>query len=269
MSAFSRRVAALTGVAETRLERLSGGDLSEVLLVRRADGRLTVAKGGASVAAEAAMLRSLAGAGVPAPAVEAEHEGVLLLEYVPNDRVFSVSAWAALGTALRRLHEHRGEDYGWPVDYRIGTVELGNRARASWPDFWGEQRLLSTAAFLDRPWRERVDSVVPRLSELLPSAPPPALLHGDLWSGNILVEGGRLAALIDPACYYGDAEVDLAMLTLFDGPPEPFCETYGPLERGWKARRPVYQLFPALLHLRLFGGSYKGLVDRLLSAVGA
>ncbi|MDB5694074.1 MAG: aminoglycoside phosphotransferase, partial [Alphaproteobacteria bacterium] len=90
MSAFARRVAAITGIAEERLERLSGGDLSEVLLLRRADGRLSVAKGGAAAATEAAMLRALAGAGVPAPAVESEHEGVLLLEYVPNDRVFKI-----------------------------------------------------------------------------------------------------------------------------------------------------------------------------------
>ncbi|HMC93025.1 MAG TPA: aminoglycoside phosphotransferase, partial [Allosphingosinicella sp.] len=92
MTAFRHRVALLTGVAEERLERLAGGQLSEVLLVRRADGRVSVAKGGAGVTAEAAMLRSLAGIGVPAPAVEAEHDGLLLLEYVPNDRVFTAGA---------------------------------------------------------------------------------------------------------------------------------------------------------------------------------
>jgi fructosamine-3-kinase len=258
----------LTGVAEERLERLAGGQLSEVLLVRRADGRVSVAKGGAAVTAEAVMLRSIAGAGVPAPGVEAEHDGLLLLEYVPNDRVFTAGAWSELGTALRRLHDEAGENYGWPVDYEIGTVMLDNRRRDDWPGFWGEQRLLSTAALLDRPWRVRIEALVPRLANLLPAAPRPSHLHGDLWSGNILVAGGALAALIDPACYYGDAEVDLAMLTLFDTPPDGFWHAYGPLERGWRARRAVYQLFPALLHLRLFGGSYAGMVERLLDAVG-
>ncbi len=103
-----------------------------------------------------------------------------------------------------------------------------------------------------------------RLAGLLPPAPPPAFLHGDLWTGNILVEGGRLAALVDPACYGGDAEVDLAMLTLFDTPPEPFWEAYGEPEPGWEQRRTLYQLFPALVHLRLFGATYAGLVERLL-----
>jgi fructosamine-3-kinase len=106
-----------------------------------------------------------------------------------------------------------------------------------------------------------------RIGNLLPEAPPPSLLHGDLWSGNILVKEGRLAALIDPACYYGDAEVDLAMLTLFDTPAETFWEAYGPLEPGWGERRLAYQLFPALVHLRLFGASYAGLARRLLDAL--
>lgn len=265
MTAFARRVAALTGVREERLERLSGGDLSEVLLLRRPDGRCTVAKGGAAVAAEATMLRALSAAGVPAPLVEGEHDGVLLLEHVPNDRVFSAAAWSDIGAALRRLHQTNGELYGWPVDYRIRTVELDNRQHRDWPAFWGAQRLASTASLLDRPWRERVARLVERLPDLLPSDPRPALLHGDLWSGNILVFEGKLAALIDPACCYGDVEVDLAMLTLFDAPPADFWDAYGPLAPGWDDRRPLYQLFPALLHLRIFGAAYAPMVDRLLA----
>jgi fructosamine-3-kinase len=257
------------GVTEERLERLSGGDLSEVLLLRRPDGRCTVAKGGPAVGTEAAMLRSLAGAGVPAPMVEGEHDGILLLEYMENDGVFSPHAWADIGSALRALHDHIDRRYGWPVDYRIGTAELENRQSSDWPRFWAEQRLVSTASILDRPWRERIDALARRIGDLLPPAPPAAHLHGDLWGGNILVREGKLTALIDPACYYGDPEVDLAMLTLFDSPLPSFWEAYGELKPGWHERRRVYQLFPALLHLRLFGGSYAGMVDRLLTALEA
>jgi fructosamine-3-kinase len=269
VSAFARRVAAILAIPEERLERLAGGDLSEVLLARRADGRATVAKGGTAVGTEAGMLRALAGAGVPVPAVEGEHEGVLLLEYVPNDRVFSPAGWTSIGETLRILHERHGESYGWAVDYRIGTVDIDNRQRSDWPSFWGEQRLIAAAGVLDRPWRERVDALAGRLSDLLPAAPEPSFLHGDLWGGNILVREGRLAALIDPACYHGDAEVDLAMLCLFDSPPTAFWEAYGGPAPGWGERRCLYQLFPALLHLRLFGGSYAGMVDRLLTDAGA
>lgn len=264
MSTFRARVAALLGVPEARLERLAGGDLSEVLIVRRPDGRCTIAKGGPGIASEAAMLRAIAAAGLPVPAIEGEHADILLLAYVRNDAVLSASAWTAIGAALARLHARRSDLYGWPVDYQIGTIDLPNRQRRDWPGFWGEQRLMSTAAILDRPWRERVERLARRLPDLLPTAPPAALLHGDLWSGNLLVESGKLAAFIDPACYHGDAEVDLAMLALLDAPPDSFWDAYGAPEPGWRERQSLYQLFPALARLRLFGPAYAGMVDRLL-----
>lgn len=268
MSLFRRRVAEVTGVAEDRLERLAGGDLSEALLVRYPDGKKTVAKRG-MVTAEAAMLRSIAEAGVPTPMVEGEYEDVLLLDYVENDGVFSPRAWADLGAQLRRLHDVSGEQYGWPVDFAIGSVEISNRQTGDWPDFWIEERLVATAALLDRPWRERVGGAIDRVRALIPEAPRQALLHGDLWTGNVLVEGGRVAALIDPACYYGDREVDLAMLTLFAEPPPDFWASYGALDPGADERRPAYQLFTALLHMRLHGSAKDPLTDRLLSALGA
>ncbi len=268
MTAFARRVSALSGVAEDRIERLAGGDLSEVLLVPRADGPPLVAKGGPAAGTEAAMLRAFAAVGVPAPAVEAEHDGVLLLEHVENDGVFSANAWSDIGGRIAQLHARHADLYGWPTDYALGTVQLDNRERSDWPGFWGDQRLAATAGLLDRPWRARIEALIGRLGDLLPGAPPPSLLHGDLWTGNILVRGGRLAALVDPACYHGHGEVDLAMLSLFGAPSEEFEQAYGPLEPGWEERRAVYQLFPALVHLRLFGDGYAAMVDRLLIRLG-
>jgi fructosamine-3-kinase len=214
------------------------------------------------------MLRAIAGAGIPAPTVEGEHAEALLLEYIPNDGVFSPNAWADIGACVRRLHARQGERFGWAVDYRLGTVELDNRETGDWNHFWGQQRLVGTARLLDRPWRERVEKLALKVGDLLPVTPPPSLLHGDLWSGNILVREGGLAALIDPACYYGHAEVDLAMITLFGEPPDAFWDSYGTLEPGWEERRYLYQLFPALVHLRLFGSTYGPMVDRLLRRFG-
>jgi fructosamine-3-kinase len=214
------------------------------------------------------MLRAVRAAGVPAPTVEAEHEGVLLLDFIPNDELFSPAAWRDIGDNLRRMHGRLGENYGWPVNYHLGSVELDNRPSSDWPAFWSEQRLVSTAALLDRPWRARIEALARQLSNLLPAAPDPSFLHGDLWSGNILVADGRLAALIDPACYYGHAEVDLAMLSLFGEPPVEFWSAYGEIELGWEERCPIYQLFPALVHMRLFGSAYASMVDRLLHHFG-
>ena len=268
MTIFAQKVADLTGVAESRLERLAGGDLSEVLLVPRGGGPPLVAKGGPNVSAEAAMLRALAAAGVRVPAVEGEYDQILLIDHIPNDGLLSPNAWADVGSAVARLHAQQSEAYGWPVDYALGTVALDNREGQDWVRFWGEQRLLAASSLLDRPWRARIETLVRRLGERIPHAPRPALLHGDLWAGNILVEGGCLAAFIDPASYYGHAEVDLAMLCLFSAPPEEFWAAYGAREEGWAARLPVYQLFPALVHLRLFGATYAPMVERLLAALG-
>lgn len=257
----------LTGAAPEAIERLAGGDLSEVLLVPRPGMPSVVAKSGAHVAAEALMLRTLAEAGVPVPSVEGEFGDVLLISHVEHDGAFTPRAWADIGVQVRAMHGHIGADYGWPSDHAFGSVRLDNRQRRDWPRFWGEQRLMATAATLDLPWRTRVERLASRLNDMLPATPPAALLHGDLWTGNILVRDGALAALIDPACYHGDAEVDLAMLCLFGAPDGAFWEAYGALEPGWAERRSIYQLFPALVHLRLFGPSYAPLVERLLSAV--
>jgi len=268
MSAFSQRVAELTGAEEETMERLAGGDVSGALLVTRPDGGKVVAKGGMT-AIEAMMLRSLAEAGVPVPPIEGEYDGVLLLGFVENDELFSPRAWADLGETLRRLHLCRGEDYGWPMDFAAGSVLIPNRPSRDWGQFWAEERLVAPAGLLDRPWRERVAKAAEIARDRLPSSPAPTLLHGDMWRGNVLVADGRVAALIDPICYFGHAEADLAMLSLFDAPPEEFWEAYGPLDPDAEARRPLYELFHAIVHMRLYGPRYGPMLDRLLAEVGA
>ena len=152
-------------------------------------------------------------------------------------------------------------------DYAFGPVEIRNGFQDTWPAFWADHRL---RPFLDAAPREiaaRLDTLCARLPKLLPDRPRPALLHGDIWTGNALFSGDT-AYLIDPASYYGDGEVDLAMLHLFGQPPAEFAKGYGALRDGHERRQPIYQLFPALVHLRLFGAGYHGLVTRLLDRAG-
>lgn len=264
---LTRQVAALAGQPVSQLERLHGGDLSDVWRATLNDGTTLVAKTGPRVDTEARMLGALRHAGAPAPCVLGEGDGLVLLEDLPEGPA-SDAAWAGLGRVLRHLHTTTGPIYGWTEDYAFGPVGIPNAARETWPTFWAENRLMAAPEALPVDIARRVEALAQRLPDLLPTTPPAALLHGDLWSGNVHMSGD-CAYLIDPACYYGDAEVDLAMLALFGAPPRAFDESYGALEPGYEQRRPLYQLWPALVHLRLFGAGYRGMVNRLLERLNA
>lgn len=260
-------IEALLATPVTDIAPLHGGSLSEIARVGLADGSVVVAKTGPLVSAEARMLRAMADAGAPAPKVLAVEGDLLIMEFLDEARS-GPAGWAALGHALAGLHGARGTAYGWEEDYAFGPARLPNAPMADWPAFWGARRMLAWPEALPAGIARRVERLASRLPEILPKQPAPALLHGDLWSGNVLftAEG---AALIDPACYYGHGEVDLAMLHLFGRPGAGFDDAYGPLEPGWQERRAVYQLWPALVHLRLFGGGYRGMVEGCLGALGA
>lgn len=265
---LSAAVFALTGQDVLHIQTLHGGDLSEVRRITLApDHETCVAKTGPMVAREARMLDALAQAGAPVPHVIGVSGEVLLIEDLPEGKA-TPAAWSGLGEALKGLHGTIGPAYGWHEDYAFGAVEIPNTPRKTWPDFWAEQRLMAAPHALPAGIALRVERLAGRLGALLPETPPASLLHGDLWRGNVHFSDGR-AYLIDPACYHGDAEVDLAMLHLFGTPPPDFKEAYGPLDPGFEARRPIYQLWPALMHLRLFGTGYRGLVENLLERCGA
>ena len=238
--------------------------MSEVLAVTLADGRNLIAKTGGPLMAEAAMLRAIAGTGCPAAKVVAVSDECLLMERLPEGTA-SPQGWAEAGEALARLHGHTGASYGWHADHAIGGAPQPNAPADDWVTFWAERRLLAWPDAVPPDIADRLEILAGRLPDLLPPTPPASLLHGDLWTGNLIFDGA-FRGLIDPASYHGDSEVDLAALTTFGTPPQSFCDAYGPLRDGWEARRPIYRLWIALLHLRLFGESYRGMVERCLSA---
>jgi fructosamine-3-kinase len=267
MNDLGRRGAALLGGTVAGVTGMGGGSLSQIVRLRLTDGREAVVKTGSAPRAEAAMLRAIKAAGAPAPEILAADDTVLVLSVVDDAGSVS-SAWPDLGYVLATLHAARGSRYGWECDYAFGPVAVVNTPTDDWPAFWGEHRLVNNARFIGNGLARRLEALAADLPNRLPKHPPPSLLHGDLWGGNVLVARGAVSGLIDPACYYGDGLVDVAMLQMFDSPPPEFFSAYGKAEAGHRERLLIYRLWPALVHLRLFGGSYRPLVERLLAELG-
>ena len=191
------------------------------------------------------------------------------LELRPGDD----RSMAQLGRNLARMHRVTGERYGWHRDNTIGATPQVNTPSGDWIAFWRERRLgyqLKLAGSRGHSGRLVADGE--RLLAALPSffhgyTPPPSLLHGDLWSGNVGLEAGGDPVIYDPAVYYGDRESDLAMTELFGGFPASFYEAYGasyPLDAGYRVRKHLYNLYHVLNHLNLFGGGYAAQAQRMI-----
>ena len=257
---------------------LSGGCVGDVRLVHLDDGSRVVAKtdpAGAALDVEAFMLGVLRDrGGAPTPDVIAAEPDLLILAYVPSEGAPSERGLATLAEALAAVHAVTSDRFGLERDTRLGPLDLPNPWTDSWPEFYGRWRLQAFARLardagrLDAGDARRVDRLCDRLDRLLEPDPTPSLVHGDLWSGNVLWTRGELGALIDPACCFGVDEIDLAMMDLFGGFGRAFWDRYheirGVREGFWEQRRAIYQLFPLLVHAHLFGGGYAGQVRAVL-----
>ncbi|GAA0233572.1 fructosamine kinase family protein [Halobacterium noricense] len=228
------------------------------------------------------MLRHLREAGgLRVPAVHHVGDGVLVLEHVSNDGGAEVTPAVErdLAERLAALHATTPETdaFGFPFDTLTGPYDQPNPWVDSWPAFFGEHRLAHAAARADEEGvlpaadRERVAALVGDLPGLLDHEPAPSLIHGDVWAGNVLVVGDRVAALVDPACYYADREVELAYVEWTGTGGDAFRDRYrevAGVTDGYREREPAYRLYPLLTHLRYFGEEYLDEVRATLSALG-
>lgn len=260
------RAGTLLGVRVESAARLSGGDLSAVSRLVLADGRAVIAKHGPLVDLEAAMIEAMRANGVPVPAIYAVEPGLLLMEELPATGRLTRS-WSHLAEILDCLHAPASHPFGWDLDYGFGAISIANGRTSDWIEFWAERRLRCHLAHVEPYLAQRIARLADGLGDHIPASPTSVLLHGDLWGGNILIYKDHVSGLIDPACYYGDREVDFAMLSLFDRPPDAFFDACG-LAPGWQERQPVYRLWPLLVHVRLFGGAYNQQAGVCLDRLG-
>jgi len=255
---------------------LSGGCIHHASRVELASGRTIVAK----VASGAKQLfdEELRGLGtilatgaIPAPepigVAELDGTSVLLMSYV-KPAPATPRAWQRLGEDLAALHRaDSGKRYGFDADNFLGSTLQPNGWMDDWVEFNRVRRLghqvalASSKGLLHASEQRELEKLMERLDEFLPRRPKPALLHGDLWSGNALPAVGERIAVIDPAVSIGDGWADIAMMRLFGGFDQATFEAYGEAiddKEKVEARIAIYQLYHVLNHVNLFGRGYAG-----------
>lgn len=263
---------------------LSGGMVGDVYRVYLANGRTIVAKVGKTAEArldlEGYMLRYLAEhSSLPVPQVLHCEETLLLMSFIEGESHLDAAEQQDAADLLADLHSITQPRFGLERDTLIGPLHQPNPLTASWIDFFREHRLLymTRLAYDDGPlpdtMRQRIEKLSAHLERWLIEPDYPSLIHGDLWRNNILTQHGRITGFIDPAIYYGHAEIELAYTVLFGGTfGPPFFERYQqrhPILPGFfEERRHLYNLYPILVHVRLFGEYYLPAVEASLSRFG-
>lgn len=268
------------GARPASARSLGGGCVGDVRLATMPDGARIVVKLDDSpeprLDVEGAMLRYLAERSrLPVPRVRHAEPRLLAMEFVAGSTGLSDAAQRHCAELLADLHSVGAERFGFERDTLIGGLRQPNGWSASWVEFFRERRVLFMADEAVRAGRlpARTLDRVRRFADILPSLidepDAPALVHGDVWSGNVLGLPDRVTAFIDPAIYYAHPEVELAFMTLFGGFDRAFFDRYDerrPIRAGFfETRRDVYNVYPLLVHTRLFGGGYAASVDAIIS----
>lgn len=260
---------------------LSGGDISDVWLIETRDDRyLAKVQSGANapdqLEAEYSGLKTIAETNaIRTPQLyhcgTYKSTAILVMEYIPS-MAPATHDFRRLGQELAALHQVTASHFGLDRDNFIGILPQKNTRTSGWSGFYLQNRLLPQIAMACDAGRLRRaevpdESTMVKVLENMLADVRPALLHGDLWSGNYLISTEGVPYLIDPSVYYGHREVDLAMSRLFGGFQRSFYEAYAdilPPDPGWEERNDLYQLYYLLVHLNLFGASYRPAVLRIL-----
>lgn len=281
--ALAARVAALMNAADARLVPVAGNWGLTVYRAEMENGRAAVKAGRAQLEGhletEARMLGDLAAAGLPVPEVHALEPDILVMEWIEHDALMPRPVHErAAGEMLAALHDRpqRAHGYGYPT--QIGSIAQPNEAAPTWTGFFRDRRLLhytslaARAGLIEGRLAARLECLAGRLGTFIDEPVRPSLLHGDVWTGNVLLSGPRLAAFVDPAIFRGDAEYELAYVTLHGTFGRAFFEAYGarrPIAPEFEAvRRDLYLVVPLLQHVILSGPVYAHRIVRILDRLG-
>jgi fructosamine-3-kinase len=257
------------------------------LAVTLADGRRLAVKAGEAkrggaegLKLEAFMLGELERlSDLPVPRVHYAARDLLVMDFIENDGGgISESVERHAGELIAKLHATPREGFGYSRDTLIGPLPQPNPEAGLWVPFFRDHRLLYMAGHAHRegslpsPLFKRIERLAERIEDYLIEPCHPSLLHGDLWTGNVLVRGGRIAGFVDPAIYFGHPEIELAFTTMFGTFGAAFFAAYEsllPLKPGFhELRAGLYNLYPTLVHVRLFGSGYVPGIERTLTRLG-
>jgi fructosamine-3-kinase len=215
---------------------------------------------------------------LPLPEVMHSDDHLLLMTFLEGESRFEAAAQAHAAELVAGLHSLRADHFGLERDTLLGGLYQPNPPTPDWIPFFRDQRLLYMAGeahqggLLPARLYGRLKTFAGHLERFLEEPEHPSLIHGDLWTTNLLATGGRITGFLDPAIYYAHPEIELAFTTLFGTFDAPFFERYHalrPIEPGFfEVRRDIYNLYPLLAHVRLFGAGYVGAVERILSRLG-
>jgi len=269
----------VTGKRPRHVSPLGGGCIADVYKVDLTGDGSIVAKVGSGLRLEGDMLVYLGDrTALPVPEVFYCDETLMLMSWLPASGSLSRTGERQAADLVAALHAISGNHFGFDYDTVIGGLNQPNPRSDKWLPFFADQRLIHMGrqametGRLPAPLMARLERISDRLDVWLTEPDRPSLIHGDLWGGNVLAEHGHISGFIDPAIYFADPEIELAFSTLFGTFSDAFFDRYRehrPIKPGFlEERREIYNLYPLLVHVALFGGSYLGSVERILTKFG-
>lgn len=211
---------------------------------------------------------------LPVPQVFYSNEHVIIMEFIAGQNMLDAAGQKSAAEMLAGLHAITAPQYGFARDTLIGALRQPNDQTADWTVFFTQHRLFYMAqealkeSKITKQMMKQIERLAPRLPAILGDGNAPSLIHGDVWSGNIIIGRGRVEAFLDPAICFADAEMELAFIRLFNTFDDMFFFRYNelrPIAPGFfEERADIYSLYPLLVHTRLFGASYARKVQKIL-----